>query len=174
MNSKFQETLKQIEFRTVHCDQVVTYGYNELFADRRVIVFSLTNTRTICSGRQVVDFGKHYAKFQEIGIDTVYAVDSTDWLVAPWMSKRSKHIIGLPDKDMSFVKSLAEHYNYQKQTFDLARYWQYIVIINKGEPEKIWHNPFNENAPLAILKDPSYRYRKLSAETVYKYLVDNK
>jgi peroxiredoxin len=149
------------------------FGYDDLFADQRVIVFSLTNFRTICSGQQLRSFLSNYDQFKEMGIDNIYIVDSTDWLIGPMIDKRAPELIGLPDRDMEFVRSLAEHYDYPKETFDLARYWQYVVIINDGEPERLWHNPFKENASLTILKDQSYRYRKISGDVVLKYLVDN-
>lgn len=151
---------------------MATFGYDDLFADQRVIVFSITNYRTICSVNQLEGFVNLHAWFKEHGIDGIYVIDSTDWLIGPWLDKRSTDIIGLPDRDMQFVKMLADHCEYEKETFDLARFWQYVTIINNGEPEKIWHNPFKADAPLVILKDKTYRYRKLSADVVQEYLFD--
>ncbi len=173
MNSPFQKTLKQITFKTFYRNRIETFGYDNLFSNRRVLIFSLTNIRTICSGKQLKSYMNNYEKFKELGIDEICVIDSTDWLIGPYIDKRSTEIKGLPDRDMTFVRALADHYNYQKDTVDLARFWQYVVIINNGEPENFWHNPFKSNAPLTILKDQAYRYRKLSADTVLKYLVDN-
>ena len=151
---------------------MATFGYDDLFADRRVVVFSLTNFRTICSGLHFRSFLDNYSRFKELGIDNIYVVDSTDWLIGPYIDKRSQDLIGLPDRDMSFVRAVADHYEYPRDTFDLARYWQYIVIIKNGEPEKLWHNSFKADAQLRVLKDRVYRYRKISGETVLEYLVD--
>ena len=151
---------------------MATFGYDDLFADQRVIVFSITNVRTVCSGKQLHGFIENYKQFKQIGIDDVYAVDSTDWMIGPAMNTRSQELKGLPDRDMEFVRALAEHYEYSKQTIDLARYWQYVVVIDNGEPERLWHNPFKEDAPLQILKDPVYRYRKLSPDIILEQLVD--
>lgn len=152
---------------------MVTFGYEDLFAGRRVIVFSLTNYRTLCSVEQLEGFMHRYDWFKQHGIDDIYAVDSSDWLVGPWLDKRRVEIKGLPDRDMKFVRAVADHYDYKKDTVELARLWQYVVIINDGVPEKLWHNPFKANAPLVILKDQKYRYRKISAGVVQDYLVDN-
>lgn len=151
---------------------MATFGYDDLFADQRVIVFSITNPYTLCSGKQLTDYMKNYTEFKEVGIDNVYVVDSTNWMIGPYVDKRSQELKGLPDRDMEFVSALARHYDYQKKIFDLARFWQYVVIINNGLPEKLWHNPFKENAPMTILKDRQYRYRKLSPDVIFKYLVD--
>lgn len=152
---------------------MVTFGYEDLFSNRRVIVFSLTNYRTLCSVEQLEGYANRYSWFKENGIDDIYVIDSSDWLVGPWLDKRKTEIKGLPDRDMSFVRAIADHHNYKKETLELARHWQYVAIINDGEPEKFWHNPFKSDAPLVILKDKKYRYRKLSADVVQSYLVDN-
>lgn len=152
---------------------MATFDYDDLFADRRVIIFSLTNFRTVSSSKQMQGFIDNYDKFIELGINKICVIDSSDWLVGPWVDKRSQDMIGLPDRDMSFVRAVADHCEYQKDTVDLARYWQYVVIINNGELEKIWHNPFKENTKLVILKSNEYRYRKISPDVVLKYLVDN-
>jgi peroxiredoxin len=172
VNSLFQQTLKQLTFKTFHHNQIATFDYDDLFANLRVIVFSLTNFRTMCSGLQLDSFTSNYAQFKELGIDKIYVVDSTDWLIGPHIEKRAPTLIGLPDRDMAFVQALAEHYKYKKETFDLARYWQYVIIINNGEPERIWHNPFKESAPLEILKSQSHRYRKVSGNAVLTDLID--
>ncbi len=173
MNSQFQQQLKQLIFKTFYHNQIQTFDYDDLFANQRVIVFSLTQRGTTCSIEQLKSYINTHDKLIEHNINNIYAIDSTDWLIGPQIDKRTDKIKGLPDRDMKFVESLAQHYDYQKSITDLARFWQYVVILNNGEPEKLWHNPFKENAPLAILKDRAYRYRKLSAEGVLKYLVDN-
>lgn len=153
---------------------MATFGYDDLFANQRVVVFSLTNFRTVSSGNQLHSYIDKYSQFKELGIDDIYVIDSTDWLIGPYLDKKTKELKALPDRDMLFVQALADHVNYQKETFDLARYWQYVVVINQGEVEKLWHNPFTANAPLSILKDPAFRYRKLSSSVVLEYLVDNR
>ena len=173
MDSPFQQQLKQLTFKTFYHNQTQTFGYDDLFADRRVIVFSLTQIRTTCSMNQLKSYIDNHDKLINHDIDSVYAIDSTDWLIGPQIDKRTDKIKGLPDRDMKFVEALARHYDYQKSTTDLARFWQYVVILNNGEPEKLWHNPFKENASLVVLKDQKYRYRKLSPDAVVEYLVDN-
>lgn len=186
MNSTFQEQLKQIDFKTFFRKQMATFDYENLFSNRRVLIFSLTNIRVPCSVEHFHNFEKMYLTFLENGIDDVCVVDSFDLMIGPWTASMADRwmqrtgkpdtlgIKGLPDRDQRFVKLLAEHYEYNKPVKDLARFWQYVTIINDGEPEKIWSNPFNAEAPLRVLKHPDYRYRKLSADTVLKYLLDNK
>ena len=174
MNSQFQQTLKQLTFKTFYHNQMATFGYDNLFADRRVLIFSITQFRTVSSQEQIESYMDHYASIISHGVDDVCAIDSYDGLIGPMMDRKSQFIKGLPDQTMTFVEALAKHYDYRKSVKDLARLWQYVVIVDCGEPEKIWHNPFKEDAPLKVLKDQQYRYRKLSADNILKYLVDSK
>jgi peroxiredoxin len=173
VNSTFQQQLKQLTFKTFYHNRTETFDYDNLFSARRVIVFSITQMRTICSAKHIQSYIDNYDYFLKNGIDDVYVVDSTDRLVGPHMDKKTSTIKGLFDDNMRFVELLGTHYDYQKLTVDLARFWQYVIIINDGEPEKFWNNPFKEDSQLVILKDPAYRYRKLSAGVVLKYLIDN-
>jgi peroxiredoxin len=173
VNSPFQQKLKQLTFKTFHHNQIATFDYDDLFADRRVIVFSLTQWRTTCSWNQTQSYIDNYDTFIKNNINDIYAVDSTDPLMSPWLDKKTNKIKGLPDCDMKFVEMLADHYDYKKSVTDLARHWQYVALIDNGELERIWHNPFKEDAPLHILKNQQHRYRKLSANVVLTNLVDN-
>lgn len=173
MNSTFQQTLKQLSFKTFYRNQLATFGYDDLFADRRVVVFSLTQFRTVSSGYQTQNYIDNYKFFLQHGVDGVYAIDSFDRLICPYIDKKSTDLKGLYDSDTKFVSALAEHYDYQKPNNELSRFWQYVTIINNGEPEKLWHNPFKSDTQLMVLKDNNYRYRKLSADIVLQYLVDN-
>jgi peroxiredoxin len=168
----FSHNLKKLVFKTFYRNQMATFDYDNLFAERRVIVFSITNAYTTCSGKHMEQFEQAHKQLRELGIDDIYVIDSTDWLVGPWADKRSTDIKGLPDRNKQFVSALAQHYNISYDIDELARFWQYIVIINNGEPEKFWYNPFTANTLLRVLKDPMYRYRKLSTDMVLKYLVD--
>lgn len=151
---------------------MATFDYDDLFANRRVIVFSITNFRTLDSADQLHAFAKNYNWFKSNGIDDVYCVDSTDPMMAPWADKKTKDIKALPDRDMEFVRIVANNFDYNKKIFDLARYWQYVVVINNGMPEKLWHSEFDETLPLAVLKSKESRYKNLSIDTIQEYLLD--
>lgn len=174
MNSQFQQTLKQLTFKTFYHNQMTTFDYDNLFANRRVLVFSITQFRTVSSQQHIENYIQYYHDIIAHNIDDVCAIDSNDGLSIPMIDKKTKLIKGLSDQHMIFVESLANHYDYKKSVQDLSRMWQYVVVINNGEPEKLWHNPFKEDAPWSILKDERYRYRKLSANEILKYLIDNK
>lgn len=169
----FSLNLKQIEFKTFYRNQMATFGYDDLFAGRRVIVFSINNSFATNSGEQLEQFEIAYSNLKSLGVDDIYAVDSDDWLIGPMVDKRRTDIRGLPDRNMDFVKLVSEYYNINKDVSILAKKWQYMVIITDGRPEKLWHTPFKEGTALSIMKDATVRYRGLTIDKIEKYLVDN-
>ena len=168
----FSRNLKQITFKTFYRNQLATFDYDDLFADRRVLVFSISNSYTRCSGVHIKNFERNYQRLLELGLDDVYVVDSVDWLIGPMMDKKKTDIRGLPDRDMSFIKLAAEFAGRTENIDELSRWWQYMIIINHGEPEKIWSSPFKTNTSLVIRKNFDLRYRGLTMDRIEKYLVD--
>ena len=169
----FSHKLKQITFKTFHRNQLVTFDYDELFSNRRVLIFSINNSYTRCSGLHIKSFELAYQKLLDLGLDNVYAIDSSDRLIGPMMDKKSTDIVGLPDRDLEFVNAVAKLTNNNNDIKDLARLWQYVIIINSGEPEKLWSSPFKKQTSLSVLKNPTLRYRGLGVNIIEKYLVDN-
>jgi peroxiredoxin len=168
-----QNHLKQLSFTTFHQNQIKTFGFDDLFSNRRVIVFSVTQIYTRTTLHQVESFNLRVDSFKQQGIDNVYMIDSSDRTIGPWANIHAKSIIGLPDCDMKFVEYVAEYANVNKPLIDLARLWQYTIIINNGVPEKLWNNPFKIDMPLTFFKNSNYRYRGVGADKVEKYLLDN-
>ena len=55
---------------------------NDLFADKRVVLFSLPGAFTpTCSTYQLPGFEKMYNEFREVGIDEIYCVSVNDSFV---------------------------------------------------------------------------------------------
>lgn len=173
MTIDFQNHLKQIAFTTFHQRQLETFAFDDLFNDRRVIVFSITQIYTRTSLARLESFDSAVESFKSYGIDNIYAIDSTDWTIGPWVDRRAKNVIGLPDRDMKFVEYVADYAKVSKTINELAQMWQYTIIVNNGIPEKIWHNPFKSDMALTLIKDPRYRYRGVGVDHVEKYLIDN-
>jgi peroxiredoxin len=170
----FNHKLKQITFKTFYRNQMATFDYDNLFANRRVLVFSITNSYTRCTGVQIKNFELNYQHLLNLGLDDIYVVDSVDWLVGPMMDKKKTDIKGLPDRDQSFIGAVSEYAGRTEDLKELSPWWQYMIIINNGEPEKLWSSPFKKNTSLYVRKNFDLRYRGLTVEQVEKYLLDNK
>lgn len=169
----FNRNLKQIDFRTFFHDQITTFDYGDLFASRRVLVFSVTNLYTTCTALYIKSFEQAYNNLMSMGIDNIYAIDSSDWLVGPTLDQTQVDIKGLPDRDMKFVSAVAGYANNNNNIVDLARHWQYMMLLNDGTPEKLWTAPFKKDTRLSILKSKDLRYYRLGPDKVAEYLLDN-
>jgi peroxiredoxin len=137
--SDFQTTLQSITFKTFHQNQLTTLGFDDLFKNKRVVVFS--TTRMGPTSNQYL--GKFHLARSELAIrniDATYAINSTEWIIGPWVDKLHHSLIGLPDRDCKFVEALAKHCNLTKPVEDAAKHWEYILIIKNGDIEKIWKN----------------------------------
>lgn len=169
-NNDFQTQLKQINFKTFYHGQVETFGYDDLFADRRVLVFAITQMRYYPSYVQFMSFAKAADQLKSLGIDDVCAINSFENLFGIWADHQSQNIKALPNIDGSFVRALAQYQGVDKPEKDLKTVWQYITIINNGVPEKVWHNPFKAGMMLRAIKTEAYQYRNLSVDKVVEYL----
>lgn len=172
MNTDFQTKLENIEFKTIKQNRVATLGFADLFANRRVVVFSITNVVTASTLDFFKEYDGAYNELLQLGIDDVYAV-STDPMIAPSAERFSKTIIGLADRNTEFVKYVADYFKVDKDLVDLSRRWQYAVIINNGVPEKLIQTPLKKDMTWKIFKNSAYRYYGSRVEKVKKYLLDN-
>jgi len=170
LNLDFQTQLKTAEFKTYFRNQAQTFGYEDLFLNRRVVVFSITRMYHWQSTEYVKKFDTQYENLLSMGVDDVYAINSAELLFGPWCDKQTKKIKGLANIDGQFVSALANHYKNNKPLPDLKNLWQYIAVVDNGVPENMWQNPFKAGMPLYVAKDPGYLYRNLNTNLVVNYL----
>ena len=169
-NHDFQTQLKQLTFKTYRHNQVETFDYDSLFANQRVVVFSITRMLIAESYNQFKAFDLDYSNILNYGIDNVYSVNPFEKMFGPWAEKHSDKITGLIDFEKQFTKELAKIYYPDYEVNSLSRYWQYILILNDGVPEKMWNNPYRPDLSLRILRNPGYQYRKIKPNIVLDYL----
>lgn len=169
MTTDFQKTLQSITFKTFHQNQLITLGFDDLFKNKRVVVFSTTRTGPP-SNRHLSQFNAAQSELAVRNIDATYAINSTEWIIGPWVEKHYHSLIGLPDRDYKFVEALAKHCNLNKPIEAAARHWEYILIIKNGDIEKIWKNLFITNMPILITTTNKFAYHNLSVDRVISYL----
>lgn len=162
--------IKNINFVSSRCNQVLNLGYNDLFYNRRVLVIALSNLYGNVTYPQMIKFNQHYEKIKKLGIDEIYFVSSDELVIGPWADKHSAHILGLGDTSKQFLQLIAEHCNQTTDINKLAQYWQYMAIIDNDKIEKVFYNYIKDGLALKIIKNEQYRYHGLGVDTIYKYL----
>jgi peroxiredoxin len=164
---EFKKTIQLIKFSTIHQGQSTEFDFDGLFSNRRVLVVS--TTRLVLSHFYMQLFANQRAQLLSAGIDEIYIINSSEWMIGPWVAKHFPTLKGLPDRGAKFSQALADHYAFGRDQAVIATQWQYMTIINDGIPEKLWHNPINNTTPLKVLQNEQFNYHKLGPSPVLKY-----
>jgi len=139
---------------------------DDLFANKRVIVFSLPGAYTpTCSTYQLPGFENNAGKFRELGIDEIYVLSVNDsFVMNKWIQAQGvKNIKPIPDGNGEFTKAMDMLVDKSNLGFG-HRTWRYAMVVDNGEIEKMFVEPGKrDNAD----DDP---YGESSPETVMKYL----
>ena len=140
---------------------------DELFKDKKVVVFSLPGAFTpTCSSEQLPAYEEMYDKFKNVGVDEVYCVSVNDaFVMNAWARDlQIKNVKMIPDGCGTFTRNLGMLVNKPKQGFGL-RSWRYSAIINDSNIEKMFVEPGFNN-----YSDDDDPYTVSSPEHMLKYL----
>lgn len=138
----------------------------DYFAGKRVILFSLPGAFTpTCSTYQLPGFEDGFAKFQELGIDTIYCMSVNDsFVMNKWAEAQGiKNVNVIPDGSGEFTRKMGMLVSKDNLGFG-ARSWRYAAVVNDGVIEAWFEEPGLEDNHA---EDP---YGESSPETVLAYL----
>ena len=141
---------------------------DDIFKDRRVIVFSLPGAYTpTCSTYQVPGFEKMYNDFKNQGIDEIYVLSVNDtFVMRRWMIDQGvKNIKFIPDGNGEFTEGMGMLVDMSAVGFN-KRSRRYAMVVNDGEIEQMFVEPDST----AQNPDP---YGESSPESVLKYLFED-
>lgn len=120
---------------------------DELFAGKRVIVFSLPGAFTpTCSTFQLPDFEKMYDDFKAKGIDDIYCISVNDsFVMNAWAkSQNVDKVKVIPDGSGVFTLGMGMLVSKDNLGFG-QRSWRYAAVVNNGKIEKWFEEPGKEN-----------------------------
>jgi len=118
----------------------VDVSTNEIFKDKKVILFSLPGAFTpVCSEKQLPGFEDNYDKLLGLGINEVYCISVNDGFVMnAWADQQNiRKVKVLPDGNADFTRSMGMLVDKKHVGFG-QRSWRYCAIINDGVVEKWW------------------------------------
>ena len=144
----------------------ITRSSNDIFANKRVIIFSLPGAFTpTCSTYQLPGFDQNFETFKKEGIDEIFVVSVNDaFVMNAWsIDCAIKNIKTIPDGNGEFT--LAMGMSVAKSNLGFGqRSWRYAAIINDCKIEKIFEEPGKSDN---YEEDP---YGETSPENVLSYL----
>jgi len=139
---------------------------DEIFANRRVLVFSLPGAFTpTCSTYQVPGFEENYEVIRNMGIDEVYVISVNDtFVMRKWMIDQGiENMKFIPDGNGEFTRKMGMLVCKDNLGFGM-RSWRYAMIVDNKTVEQMFIEPgFEDNCG----EDP---YGETSPENVIKYL----
>lgn len=139
---------------------------NDLFANKRVVIFSLPGAFTpTCSTYQLPGFEEQYKEFKAQGIDDIYCISVNDaFVMNAWAEiLEIKNVKVIPDGNGDFTRLMGMLVNKTAIGFG-PRSHRYAAVVNNGVVEKLFEEPGREDN---FASDP---YGETSPENVMKYL----
>ena len=147
---------------------------DELFKNKNVILFSLPGAFTpTCSTYQLPGFEKLYDDFKELGVDDIYCMSVNDSFVMNAWGKvhEINNVKMIPDGSGEFTRQMGMLVKKDNLGFGY-RSWRYAIMVNNGFIRKMWEekgkmdncsdDPYEESAPLNILKDVSKFWKEIA------------
>lgn len=138
---------------------------DDLFANKRVVVFSLPGAFTpTCSTYQLPGFEEQYEDFRSQGIDDIYCVSVNDaFVMNEWArSLNIQNVHPIPDGAGTFTEGMGMTVDMSAIGFG-KRSRRYAAVVDNGQIQ----NMFIEPESSAADPDP---YGVSSPESVMKYL----
>ncbi|WP_341665933.1 peroxiredoxin [Vibrio sp.] len=173
------DTVPQVTFKTRVRDESIggsnPYDWKDvqstdLFAGRRVVVFSLPGAFTpTCSTFQLPDFETLYEDFAAEGINDIFCMSVNDAFVMNAWAKTQQisKVRVIPDGSGLFTTAMDMMVAKDNLGFG-QRSWRYAMVVNDGVIEKMFVEPGKEDNAFG---DP---YGETSPQNILTYLVGSK
>ena len=140
---------------------------HELFAGRRVVVFSLPGAFTpTCSGKQCPAYDAIYQEICGCNVDAIYCISVNDaFVMFNWARHlRIEHLRFIPDGSGQFTRRMGMLVNKEHLGFGY-RSWRYSMVVDDQVIEKMFVEPGINDAGLD--DDP---YEVSDPQTMLDYL----
>ena len=159
-----QYQVPQVEFVFRENGEFVTRTTSDLFAGKRVIIFSLPGAFTpTCSAYQLPGFEDNYDEFAALGIDAIYCISVNDGFVMnAWAKDQGIEKVQLiPDGNAHFTRAMGQLVRKSNLGFG-ERSWRYAAVVDNEIIEKLFEepgrsdnaadDPYGETTPEAVLE----------------------
>ncbi len=156
------QRVPNVTFRTRKDNQWVDITTDELFAGKKVIVFSLPGAFTpTCSSTHVPGYNELAGVFKQNGVDDIICISVNDaFVMNEWQkTQEAENITFIPDGNGEFSEKMGMLVDKENLGFG-KRSWRYSMLVNDGVIEKMFIEPEVEGDPFEVS----------DAETMLKYI----
>ena len=156
--------IPQVEFIFRESGEFVTRTSADLFAGKRVVIFSLPGAFTpTCSAYQLPGFEEKFNEFTNLGIDEIYCISVNDCFVMnAWAQDQNiQNVKLIPDGNAYFTRSMGMLVSKSNLGFG-ERSWRYAAVVKNGIIEKLFveagqrdnasEDPYVETTPENVLE----------------------
>lgn len=146
------DTVPQTPFKIHSGSGLVDLPYSKIFADKRVVVFSLPGAFTpTCSSQHLPDFERLAPVFERNGIDEIYCVSVNDpFVMDAWAKDQGVNKVKiLPDGNADFTNKMGFLVDKSDLGFG-PRSWRYAMVVNNGVIEALFVEPQKPGDPFEV------------------------
>jgi glutaredoxin-like protein len=146
------QSIPEVTFRTRKDHEWINVSSEQIFQNRRVVVFSLPGAFTpTCSSTHVPRYNQLSPVFKQQGIDEVICISVNDAFVMNEWQKQQKadEIFFLPDGNGEFTDALGMLVDKNDLGFG-RRSWRYSMLVNDGKIEKMFIEPDLPGDPFVV------------------------
>lgn len=159
------QRVPEVTFRTREGAQWKDVTTKDIFAGKKVIVFSLPGAFTpTCSSSHVPRYNELAPAFKSRGIDSIVCISVNDgFVMEEWgRAQRADNITFVPDGNAEFTQGMGMLVDKRNLGFG-QRSWRYSMLVDDGVVKKMFIEPEVEGDPFDVS----------DADTMLKYLDPN-
>lgn len=152
MPNKEGSTVPTVKWPTRVNDDWKTLDSEQLFKDKKVIVFSLPGAFTpTCSSTHLPRYNQLAGAFKKLGVDEICCVSVNDTFVMnAWLAdQEAENITVVPDGNGEFTERMGMLVDKEEIGFG-KRSWRYSMLVNNGVVEKMFIEPNKPGDPFEV------------------------
>lgn len=150
--SKVGSKVPEVSWPTRVGEEWKTLTSNDLFANKKVIVFSLPGAFTpTCSSTHLPRYNQLAGVFKKLGVDDIVCVSVNDTFVMnSWLvDQEADNITVVPDGNGQFTDGMGMLVDKSDIGFG-KRSWRYSMLVNNGVVEQMFIEPNKPGDPFEV------------------------
>jgi peroxiredoxin/glutaredoxin len=152
LQDKTGQRVPEVTFQTRQGHQWKSLSTNEIFAGKKVVVFSLPGAYTpTCSSSHLPRYNQLFEAFKAQGIDTVACLSVNDsFVMNAWKDdQKADNLLMIPDGNGEFSEKLGFLVDKEDLGFG-KRSWRYSMLVNDGVIEKMFIESEKPGDPFSV------------------------